>query len=406
MFFYHNADGDDLSSSYIACRLLAEGKESHLYSHDPEYFHIVNDPVWIKIAQEASFRGFLHPYVQAPLWAFVLIPLCRVTNFQTFNFIFLLINFSSLAATIWLVSYQWARTFLAKPLWLLGFLFVFSLMTPTYYMAFLNQTHPLFLFATILAVLLASYKRDLLSGLSLAIAVFIKITPVIIVFYWLISGRRKSVVSFVVWSLVLSVLSILTLGLRINMEYLSNLGRISNTLLVSFNNQSFAAWLYGRLYNMPEILYWRIHPLAVSAKITSFFFVGLTIGYFALLYQRKQSDLEHLEAMSVSSLLIASTIFTPIAWTHYYIVLLVPLLILMDRGLQTKKMWLIFTVVILVLLDIWPIAIDPLNPQLYPFTILRSHFYAGVICLCALLIHSKSLLNKSNFETNIAKNNL
>ena len=402
-FFYHNADGDDLSSSYIACRLLAQGEKSHLYSHDPEFFHIVDDPIWTQTAEDASFHGFLHPYVQIPLWAFSLIPLCQAVNFQTFNIIFLAINFSAIAATIWLVCHQWAPAFLAKPIWLLGFLLIFSLTTPTYYMAFLNQTHPIFLFATILAVYLASHKQDMLSGLVLAIAVSVKITPIVIAFHWLISGRKRSVLSFAVWSGILGILSVLILGAKINLEYLSNLTRISNVLLVSFNNQSLASWWSGNSYDLSEILYWRMYPLSTPIKLIGVGLILFVAAYFALLYQRKQSDPVNLEAISVSSLLVASTIFTPIAWTHYYIVLLIPLLILIDRAVQTKRIWLIFTTLLIVLLNTWPLAINPLNPQLYPFTILRSHFYSGIICLCALLVYSHASFGKLDLRSALTK---
>jgi hypothetical protein len=64
------APGDDLSSSYIACRLLSSGSSSHLYDFHPELFHVVNSAAWVKTAADAQFQGFLHPYVQTPLWAF------------------------------------------------------------------------------------------------------------------------------------------------------------------------------------------------------------------------------------------------------------------------------------------------------------------------------------------------
>jgi len=384
--------GDDLSSSYIACRVLAEGEENHLYSYDPEYFNIIKDPVWIEIAEKTSFRGIMHPYVQIPLWAYILMPLCKAMNFQAFNLLFLVLNFTSIAATVWLVAYQWAPSFLAKPLWLAGFLTVFSLMTPTYYMALLNQTHPLFLFGTILAVFLASRKQDMLSGFVLAIAASIKITPAIIAVHWLISGRRRSAISFLVWSFILGVFTFLILGENISLDFLSNLNRVSNVLLVSYNNQSLAAWLYGNSYDLSEILNWRMHPLPAIVKISGFGLMGVVVVYFIILYRSKRQNLVFLEAMSVSSLLIASTIFTPIAWNHYFIILAVPFLIIIDHGIETKKLWLLIITGIIVLLNVWPIAPHPLASPLYPFTIIRSHFYSGFICLCALLIMSESSL--------------
>jgi hypothetical protein len=39
-------------------------------------------------------------------------------NFQAFNLLFLVLNFTSIALMVWLVAFQWAPSFLAKPLWL------------------------------------------------------------------------------------------------------------------------------------------------------------------------------------------------------------------------------------------------------------------------------------------------
>ena len=39
-------NGDDLTSTYLACQLLATGQQSYLYSHDPSNFSLVGDPVW------------------------------------------------------------------------------------------------------------------------------------------------------------------------------------------------------------------------------------------------------------------------------------------------------------------------------------------------------------------------
>jgi len=391
--YYRNMPGDDLSSSYIACRLLGNGKSDHLYSFNPEYFHIVDDPVWVDMAQKTSFTGFLHPYVQTPLWAFILAPLCKTMNFPAFNLLFLVLNFIAIAGTIWLTAYQWAPSFLSRPVLLAGFLAVFSLTTPIYYTAFLNQTHPLILFATILAVFLASRKQHILSGFVLAVAASIKITPAIIAIYWLISGKRKSAGSFLAWWVSLNILTLLIFGVGISLDYLSNLNRISNVLLVSYNNQSLAAWLYSNSYNPSEILNWRMFSLPAMGKILGYGLLGLVIVYCAATYRQKITNSRLLEAASVSSLLIAATIFASIAWNHYNIILAIPLLALIDHGLETKKLWLLAGVGIMVLLNVWPLAPYPVTSPLHSFTIIRSQFYSGIICLGLLFIVSRSSLD-------------
>ncbi len=383
IIYYRNTPGDDLSSSYIACRLLGDGKSDHLYSFNPEYFHIIDDSAWVDMAQKTSFNGFLHPYVQTPLWAYILGPLCEAMNFPAFNLLFLALNFIAIAGTIWLTAYQWAPSFLSKPVWLAGFLAVFSLTTPLYYTAFLNQTHPLILFATILAIFLASRKQHILAGFALAVAATIKITPAIIVIYWLISGKRKSAGSFLAWWVSLNILTLLIFGVEISLDYLSNLNRISNVLLVSYNNQSLVAWLYSNSYNPSEILNWRMFSLPVTGKILGYGLLGLVVGCCIRAYRQKINNPNLLESTCVSVLLVASTIFTSIAWTHYYIILVIPLLVLLNLGLEARNSWLIFVICTMVLLNIWPIALDPVKHHFkFPYDHTQSFLFRNY-----LLVH-------------------
>ena len=48
--FYRHASGDDLSSSYIACKLFEYKEISHLYDYDPVLFHIIKSDIWEKTA--------------------------------------------------------------------------------------------------------------------------------------------------------------------------------------------------------------------------------------------------------------------------------------------------------------------------------------------------------------------
>src|SRR5438128_9077323 len=72
---YHSNDpGDDLFSSYAACILLKDQHADHLYRYDTKYYNLLTDPLWTRIATQSSFRAGIHPYVQAPSWAFILRP--------------------------------------------------------------------------------------------------------------------------------------------------------------------------------------------------------------------------------------------------------------------------------------------------------------------------------------------
>ncbi|HEY0796819.1 MAG TPA: glycosyltransferase family 87 protein [Acidisarcina sp.] len=163
--------GEDLSSSYVGCRVLAAGGGAHLYSHDPEIFRTVEDPVWTSIARQAGFSplGLLHPYVQTPLWAYVLRPVCAHTNFRRFCQLFLVLIMLATSGVIWLVSRYWTPS-LFHPAWTALIYAALMLSEPFKYAVFLTQTHILFVFLTVLALVLAERDREMPAGICLALA--------------------------------------------------------------------------------------------------------------------------------------------------------------------------------------------------------------------------------------------
>ena len=91
--------GDDLAPSYCACRLLAADQGYHLFSRDAHNFDVVHDPVWLELGRERQLPTAVHPYVQSPLWAFSLRPLCTRMNYPAFRAGFLAVVSAALVAT-------------------------------------------------------------------------------------------------------------------------------------------------------------------------------------------------------------------------------------------------------------------------------------------------------------------
>ena len=143
---YWNADGDDLSSSYVGCRLMATGNASHLYSYDPQDFAAVGpDPAWQAAADAAGYDAFLHPYVQTPLWAYALRPVCGA-RFAFFEHFFDVLTMLSFAACLLLVARNWAPV-LWSPYAMAAVVLCLWFSEPFRYAMSLMQTHVLFLAA-------------------------------------------------------------------------------------------------------------------------------------------------------------------------------------------------------------------------------------------------------------------
>ncbi len=402
--YYHDSYGVDLSSSYIGCQVLATDQAEHLYSYDNVHFNKVGDPVWKNIAQEKGYVYNYPPYVQTPLWAYALQPLCSVMDFQTFNLIFLLIELISIVFIIWLVADLWAPRF-KQPLYLAIALFLVAISIPFRYTLFLNQTHPIFIALVMAAVYLLKNSRIALSGLALAFAAAVKLTPGLIAIYWLTTGRYRAFASFAAWSIGLIALTLLAVGPTLILEYIDTLKRISSILLVAFNNQSLATWLADLSGHYRHIIDWTASLLPDYAKWLSNSAILVSAALLAWLHHKlvlaNPTNKEPFEALAVSILLLTFTLFSSIAWTHYYIILIVPLMVLSHIAHQEQRHLLLLPIGIILALNLQPLAMNAVHPGMDTLTILRSHFFSGLIALITLYNEIRILNKKNNKPSNL-----
>ena len=389
MRHFWNAGGDDLASSYVGCRLVVTGAAAgHLYAHDDDNFSKIEDPVWTSIARSGGDRSFLHPYVQTPLWAIALQPLCRHTQFAGFSRVFLLAILLAFAGSVWLVARYWTPTLLT-PISFAVILVALWFSQPFQYAMFLMQTHALFFFLTIASLLLAERKRPLLAGLLLACAAAVKITPAVLLLYWVLTRKWKAAVSMIGWSVVLLAVTYVAAGPHLMKLYFADLHRVSRVLLVSMNNQSLAAWWMGRFYPPDEIYDLTTYPLPAAVRWVSLLLMLLGTAAGGLLDRRSTGTPGERGAsigMPIGAMvaLICGTVFAPIAWTHYSIVLLAPLMVLVEESRTRRSFGLAVLVLTATALNFHPFATDVINLDTARFSILRGQFFAAVLCLAGL----------------------
>lgn len=377
--------GDDLSSSYLGCRVLAAGHAQHLYSHSSTNFTDVDDPLWTQIAMSSGFskEDYLHRYVQTPLWAYGLEPLCQHMSYRPFCHLFLVLIMLCTAGTIWLVARYWT-TRLFHPGWIALVCVSLYATQPFKYALHLVQTHMIFVFLTVLAIVLADAKKNVWAGLSLALAAIVKLTPGFLVLYWLLARRQKSAWSFVAWCAAFACISYLALGPSLLLAYIHNLSETSRVLLVAFNNQSFAGFLMGRRHPAEELFTWRIYPLPALIKAISFLLVLATSVIGGLLDRNATQGSPSSPPYGAVFAVLGATMFTPIAWTHYYVLLVIPLMLLLDRANLRRGMVWVALALLIWLLNIYPISFEAVLMVYKQHSIARSQFYAGAIALAAL----------------------
>ncbi len=388
--------GSDLSSSYCACRLLSSHQADHLYSRDPVNYDVVTDPVWTRLGLEADLyhEKQIHPYVQTPLWAFGLQPLCTRMKFSAFNIIFLFFTSFALSATLWLIARTWTPRLL-HPGWM-ALVCAGLYLTEAYkYAMVLTQTHILFTLLTLAALLCVRRGNPVWAGALLALAASVKITPGFLLLYWLASRQWRASLSFVGFSAALAGASVLTTGLSLNLLYLHNLSEISNILLVAWNNQSLAGWWMGSHYPASEQQAWHSLHLPVALKLLSTLLcagASLLGGYLDRRAEGRPAVLRATRLPYGAALaIVGATVFTPIAWTHYYVILVFPFMLLLEAELETKSRLLLAVLVLVFILNFDYQTGGHVLQRYELFPIVHAQFYSGLVCLLGLLAASTGI---------------
>ena len=212
----------------------------------------------------------------------------------------------------------------------------------------------------------------------------------------MIVRQRKAAVSFLAASVVLTAMVAITTGPALLWMYLHELSEVSNVLLVAFNNQSLAAEIATLRHPgvRLELFDWRIHQLSPLVKITSLL---LSIGVAVLggwLDRRLESSARERPVQvawppyGAVMCLVGATMFAPIAWSHYYIVLLLPVVLLLDRARQRHAPLYLGLALVIFLLNLYPVAYREIAHQFHAWSILRSQFDAGLLAILGMILLS------------------
>lgn len=382
---FDRGSGTDLTASYISCRLMVQGQPAHLYSANSVDFNEVSDPLWQQIARDRGIPSttVLSAFVQTPLWPYVLKPLCGPLRFGPFQALFAVLAAVGFAALLWLAAALWApRCF--TPLWMAVMALLWLRADPLRDAMQLTQTHIFFLLLTLAAIVLAQRGRPALAGVLLASACIVKITPGLLVIYWLLRGYYKAAFSFILSLLGLTLLTVVLTGPHVFGAYLHSMKSMGDVLLLSRNNQSFAAWWAGFSLPAASGLSFHIYRLPAALKVLSLLLAVASTCLGAWCDRHLPRDSRTVPYGALLAI-VGATLFTPIAWTHYFIFLAVPCILLLDRWLETGA-WPLAAVIaiVFVLMDVPWLARHAAYLHLHFPDIVRGDFYAGLVCLVAL----------------------
>jgi hypothetical protein len=382
--------GSDLAPSYFGCQLLAAGNGAQLYSRDALLFNHLEDPKWDEAAAKAGFlKGYNGPpYVQTPLWVWLLQPACTQLSYRSFVWLFLSLLLISISATIYLIARHWTPALLS-PAWIALICLCVYPTEAFQYALSLTQTHMFFVFLIVSAIVLSRRHQPVWAGLLLAISAAVKITPGFLFLYWLVARQTKAAISFVVSSAVLGAVTIAIVGPSLVMTYLKELSRTSSILLIAFNNQSLAGWWGGRGAPATELFIWHALALPPAVKILSLL-LSILSTLLGGWMDRRSADSNDPPYGAVFAIL-GATVFAPIAWTHYAVMLILPVMLLLNSLLVRRWYALLIPLFLIYLLNLYPFAYRAVlmhgyHLGRYTVSLSRSQFFSIIVAMAAIFL--------------------
>ncbi len=366
----------DLTSTYLAGRLLWHGDAAALYRPVLHASHTLADPYWAgQVAGTGLNAAYITPYVQTPLWAWLVGPLACATDFPTFKRVFLCLDSAAMLTLVFVAARQWAPRLRPAALQA-GLLLGLLVSIPFSNAVMLGQTHVIFLCLAVVAASWAARGRSVAAGGLLAAAAAVKVMPAWLALTWLLQGNRRAAASFAIWFALLSCAAVLCAGWAVYTDYLAVVRGLGSHVVLAFNNDGMAALLLGGDLTHDAAVHFNSLRLPGWIAAVSFLMLGGCAWLGALM--NRQSAPQPGGVLT----LIAATAFAPLAWNHYFVILVVPVMIFLERWMADGRFrWLAFTAAVCVL-NLLPLAATATSPL--AVIALRSPLQAALLCILAL----------------------
>ncbi len=171
-------------------------------------------------------------------------------------------------------------------------------------------------------------SRCVASGIALGVAVALKLFPALLLVYFLLRARLSCAAALLA-TLALNALCVLCFGFQSFVEYLRTAHLDAATHAAAFDNCS----LYQVLTQASYIL---SAPLLRSLGFYAAVCVCLVgAACFAIVRRGPQPPPAHFADVAFSLFVVGSCSLSPLCWSHYFVLLLLPLAVLYPSNRET-----------------------------------------------------------------------
>lgn len=222
-----------------------------------------------------------------------------------------------------------------------------------------NTTH--MVFPLLLVSLIEAARRPVLSGILLATAAVVKLPLVLMGLYFLWRRQWWVVVSAAAAGVTMIVLSLLAFGLPVHESWLEAcIVQPSGRPIAAFNVQSVDG-LIARLAG-GGLLNWTPMETGSGSRVArTLIIAGLVLWVVGALRRTGPGVTWREQLLEFSIVLVLSIVVFPVSWTHYYLLLLLPLAVLVTA--PPRSPWRVATLAVAAVGVLLPLRSPPTAPD-------------------------------------------
>ena len=339
----------DSPSYYVAARGLAR------------HIDIYDDAAFQALAAETFGKSIIvYPYIYPPLLAQILVPLSALPYGDYFLALYifnLLLTLGCLYLLADVLDFKSTGSAAGAPAFARGSgsavlaraydsrastlptLFLFVLIAANHPLEITIHHGQINILVLVLALLFLKFRksgRDGWAGLALALAVFLKIYPVLLILPALAARKGKAVLGFAAAAAGLLLASLAASGTAVWAAFARStldvfLGRSTSVFIRGFQSSPNNLSLKGLLGQAVSLLH-------VPAPAATAAYVAIAVGLFALMAATaRRTRLAVDIPLQGALLLIATLVLAPLTWSHHYTVMMLPLAYVFGRAVRERR---------------------------------------------------------------------
>ena len=242
-----------------------------------------------------------------------------------------LISLGALAASLWIVRRQLSLRVSPAALCPLAMLLLFC--GPLWMQVILGQFNLVLLLLLTATWALDRERRPIRAGILLGVATAIKLFPGFLILYFALQRQWKAVRSAAAAFTIVTVITSAVLGAGTFRTYFSEVLPGMRMFRSAWNNASLAGF-WNKLFNpvTGEAPFFCVQPLFCSPYLAGIATVASgagVAGVLAVLIRSARSREQCDDAFGLT--LLAMLLISPVTWEHYFLLLLVPVVLFMRK---------------------------------------------------------------------------